>query len=171
VLSRFTAIVRERKPEWVVRLCADDPFSDWEVVNWLLDARDNCPASSSLLQLGPERSVPLGYAPQLVRASALLRAEQEIPADQPHHRAHVVTWLAQSKELAFTAPPDDWPARPDWRWSIDTFDDLAMARSAFGLFGTRARDIGYCEMVERIDRHSEIPRMNQHVVQRSWSEG
>jgi len=61
--------------------------------------------------------------------------------------------------------------RPDWRWTVDTYEDLAMARSAFRLFGSDAATIDYPAMVERLDRHPEITAMNRHVEQKKPEEG
>ena len=36
VLSRFTGIITERKPDWIVRVTADDPFMDGAFLNRML---------------------------------------------------------------------------------------------------------------------------------------
>ena len=178
VLSRFAAIIRRREPEWVIRMTADNPFCDGEIVNVLLDARDEQGKDVSLLGFGDAEpppagapTAPLGYGAQLARADAVLRAEAKIPADQPHHRAHVLTWIEQQEGAATASLPLAWPHRPDWRWTVDTFEDLAMARSAFELLGLRATDAGYPTIVAELDRHPEITSMNRHVRQKAIEEG
>ncbi len=181
VLSRCTAIIRARDPEWIVRITADDPFIDGAVVNVLLDAREKEGRRASCLHVARHLaesageneippSPPLGYGAQIARAEAVLRSESEIPPDQPYHRAHVLSWLDQNDSCS-VALPADWPSRPEWRWTVDTFEDLTMTRSAFGLFGLGSTRIGYPEMVALLDGHPEITAINRHVVQKEVEEG
>jgi spore coat polysaccharide biosynthesis protein SpsF len=115
--------------------------------------------------------LPLGYGITLVRREALERAAAEIPAGQEHHRAHVTSWFA-SQGTSFDVPtPSAWPDRASWRWTVDTYEDLAMARSAFRLFGHESGGIDYPAMVKRLDAHPEITSMNAHVEQKSIEDG
>ena len=142
--------------------------------------------------------LPLGYGVELVRFSALERAHREIPSDQFHHRVHVTSWLSRpappnhstgaslpqgpSSRVTDAAPstparfcdiptPADWPDRPTWRWTVDTYEDLAMARSAFRVFGPEAATIDYPTMVAKLEAHPEIMEMNRHIHQKKLEEG
>ena len=194
VLSRFRSIGSEADADWVVRVTADNPFTDHRVIDALIDARDSCEASkrAEVLQHGGNLPIdpgsgapgthaepdavyspelPIGYDVQLVRRYALERAACEIPDDQPHHRVHVTSWLAQNAEVFQVPWPQEWPSRPDWRWTVDTYEDLAMARSAFRLFGAAASELDYPTMVARLDAHPEITSMNSHVRQKPIEAG
>lgn len=46
-----------------------------------------------------------------------------------------------------------------------------MAQRAFALFGRRAVDIRYQEMVTQLDRHPDITAINRDVVQKALTEG
>ncbi|MCR9094471.1 MAG: NTP transferase domain-containing protein [bacterium] len=185
VLSRFVAIAEETDAEWLVRVTADNPFVDARCVDLLVDARDasECAKRADLLKLhgglplesegGVETTprLPVGYGVELVRRDALVVADREIPASEPYHRTHVTSWLGANANHHAVPTPFDWPDRPDWRWTVDTYEDLAMARSAFRLFGPTASTIDYPTMVERLDRHPEITAMNRHVEQKKLEEG
>ena len=206
VLSRFRSIGSEADADWVVRITADNPFTDYRVIDALLDARDateeakaaevlqhgggmllegfeaeRAPeagqgeASAQHLQTGPTPKIsprlPVGYGVQIVRRYALERAAREIPADEPHHRVHVTSWLAQNARVVDVPWPLEWPDRPDWRWTVDTYEDLAMARSAFRLFGDRASHLDYPSMVAMLDEHPEITSMNAHIRQKPLEAG
>ncbi len=175
VLSRFTAIIAEHKPEWIVRVTADNPFVSGEAVDLLLDARDSVGKDLPLIEFAGDehgaRQLPLGFGIQVANAQAVLESERNIPDTQPHHRAHVLSWLSDRCEPKVCPLPGDWPARPDWRWTVDTFEDLTMARSAFSLFADRAVAIRYPEMVALLDAHPEITALNADVVQKPIREG
>ena len=176
VLSRFLAVADETGAEWLVRATADNPFVDAPVVDALIaaraadtDAKREDAAAIEAYRPAPGR--PLGYGVELVRAEALRRASADIPAHQPHHRAHVTSWLSLNGRIELAPLPADWPARPDWRWTVDTYEDLAMARSAFRLFGSEAATIDYPAMVRLLDGVPEIAAMNEHVAQKKLEEG
>ena len=193
VLSRFVEIGQETDAECIVRVTADNPFHDAAVIDALIDARDASDEAKAadLLQLrggvpvekltdadGPEHALsprlPVGYGVEMVRRSALERASEEIPEDQFHHRVHVTSWLssgAANAPVHHVPTPTHWPDRPDWRWTVDTYEDLAMARSAFRVFGLEAASIDYPRMVAQLDAHPEISDLNGHIVQKRLEEG
>jgi len=61
---------------------------------------------------------------------------------------HVTSWLAANANLHAVPTPFDWPDRPDWRWTVDIYEDLAMARGAFRLFGANAAGFDYPALAE-----------------------
>lgn len=168
VLSRFATIARARRPEWIVRITADDPFTDAAIVDHLLAAAAAQPASVALVEAAGG-VLPLGYAPQLARGAAVLAADAAATA--PHDRAHVLTWVAARRARHAVALPPAWPARPAWRWTVDTPDDLAMAQAAFAAFGARAATIDYPAMVRVLDERPALAARNAHVRQKALEEG
>jgi spore coat polysaccharide biosynthesis protein SpsF len=172
VLSRFTAIIRAARPEWIVRLTADNPLVDAGVVNAAVEQAGSLGPDCDVV--GGDNTacgVPLGYVPEVVRAAALLRLENEIPDGLAYHRSHVTSFLYDAKRSADFRRPSDWPARPAWRWTVDTSVDLAMARAALGLLGDRWRAARYGELVAELDRRPDITAMNTDVVQKGIEEG
>ncbi len=169
VLSRFVAIAQRENPEWIVRMTADNPFVDAVIIDHLVRPVREASVSAEHFVPREPRTLPLGYAPEVVRADALLAvAASELPA---YHRAHVTSAIRERGGSAFWDPPVTWPSRPDWRWTIDTPDDLSMADAAFRAFGTAADSIGYPAMVERLDRMPKVTSRNAAVVQREARQG
>jgi len=193
VLSRFVAIGRETGADWCLRVRADNPFLDALTLDALLEARDASDAAKRadaiqfhggpLLETepdcrishrrGPQRTprLPVGYGIELVRHEALERAHRTIAPDESLHRIHVTSWLHAHACVHPVPTLSAWPDRPDWRWTIETYEDLAMARSAFRTFGAEAATIDYPSMVARLDTHPEITRMNQHIEQKRLEAG
>lgn len=184
VLSRFLAVGAKTGADWIVRVTADNPFLDARVIDALLDARDDKSEQAARADLLQHRGglplptlergtphLPVGYGVELARRSALERAASQIPPDASHHRVHVTSWLASQGGVLEIPTPADWPDRGSWRWTVDTVEDLAMARSAFHLFGSEAAEIDYPDMVARLDAQPEIPAMNAHVRQKALEQG
>jgi len=174
VRARFAAIARETDADWILRVRADAPFVDAPLVDALLDGRDASEAAkqSDWLRIGgsscPDAAagLPAGYCAELGRAEALAgtsqhRAEPEEPASLRGPRElGLGLGLGLTRSAIEIPAPAHWPARPQWRWTIDSYEDLAMARSAFRVFGRDAPTIDYPAMVEQIDAHPEIAALN-----------
>lgn len=178
LLSSFVDSACEPRADWLVRVLADQPFVDAGLVGRLLDARDSGEEAkrSDWLELrgGPDpglggrgahpstaRCLPLGYQAQLLRREALERAVRErAESDSGAPRIPLARRLAEHGRRFDVPAPTQWPARPQWRWVLDSYPDLAMARSAFRLFASEAHTIDYPSMVARLDAHPEITAMN-----------
>jgi spore coat polysaccharide biosynthesis protein SpsF len=171
VLSRFTAIIKKEKPKYVVRLTADDPFTDSDLINKMLKQAHEMPSDKSLLAAGSGNGLPLGYSSGVVLAQRLLDIETEIPEDQSYHRSHVVSWLSTLNEDKRFVIPGDWPLRPNWRWTIDTLEDAMMAEAAFTLFGSEYSSLKYTDMVKRLDNRPDITSINANIRQKKLEEG
>ena len=196
VLSRFLAIGSETGADWIVRVTADNPFTDAAAIDTLIEARNAKKAQAARadlvryrggLTLEPAKSgaetsgatssahssphLPIGYGVELARLASLERAAEIIKPDEFHHRVHVTSWLSAEGGVLEVPAPEDWPDRPNWRWTVDTYEDLAMARCAFRVFGCEAPTIDYPTMVARLDAHPEIPAMNDHLRQKRLEEG
>ncbi|NEO02155.1 MAG: hypothetical protein F6K50_44360 [Moorea sp. SIO3I7] len=166
VLSRFTTIIRKEQPDWVVRLTADNPFVDAEIINKLIDIARVAPRSVGYIYSGENKTYPLGYVPEIVRSECLLKAESEIPHQEFYHRTHVTSWVQKNTDVATLEVSPHWKDRSHWRWTIDTHEDYQMARKAFDLFGEKWSSISYEEMVNILDSHPEVTEINRHVKQK-----
>lgn len=193
VLSRFLAVADETGADWLVRVTADNPFLDAPLIDALIAERDALAERDAKRAVAIEADVatgtsedrnahepdlirpaagrPIGYGVELVHADALRRAARAIPATAFHHRVHVTSWLSVHGRIQSVALPAEWPSRPSWRWTVDTYEDLAMARSAFRLFASEAATIDYPTMVRLLDGVPEIAAMNAHIAQKKLEEG
>lgn len=170
VLSRFGHIIRKENPEYVVRITADDPFTDYQVIDLMLEQARGMSQKHSLLFAGQKAGLPLGYAQGVVVAQRLLESEAEIPEDMPYHRSHVISWLVEQGEYTEFVSPEHWPARPGWRWTVDTLQDFSMARAAFEAFGNKWPWISYPEMAAILDNRPDITAINAGVRQKKTEE-
>lgn len=164
VLSRFAEIAAQRRPEWMVRLTADNPFVDARIINILIDTADVAAETTQYVGEGHARQFPLGFVPELVRGDAITALNRlELPA---HDRAHVTSRIREGPGSIAAAIDPSWPRRPAWRWTVDTSADLSMADAAFRAFGGVGSSIDYRGMVTVLDESPEITALNAHVRQK-----
>ena len=60
--------------------------------------------------------------------------------------------------------------RADWRWTIDTPEDLAFVRSIYERFDRRS-DFSWLEVVKLIESEPDLANINRHVVQKEIEQG
>ena len=170
VLSRFASIARRVDADWIVRVTADDPLMHGDMIRRLIDAAGDVDDTVDLIgDLRPDRRFPLGFLPQLVRRRAVIELDERLGDGDAHHRSHVTSALIPDRATAFRA--GDHPHRPDWRWTVDTVDDLAMVRSLFDELGPSWPDASYETIVRVLDERPDIVARNAHIQQRPVIEG
>lgn len=165
VLSRYLLAVEEHPCDAVVRLTADCPMLDPEVIDLVVSTWLGAPhldyVSSVLV-----RTLPHGMDVELATAAALRRADATA---QRHHRVHVTSAISTDPRtfrvlgLAF-APPS-----ADLRITVDTPADLAALRALVEVRGdgVARRE----EIVEVLRANPHIGRINAHVVQKPLEAG
>lgn len=169
VLSRFAHITAKEQPDWVVRITADDPFMDGKMVRHLINMASG--ADNQIKLIGdppPNRHFPLGYIPQIVRGPELIRLDETLP-QHSHHRIHVTSGIEGHHTARFTL--EGAPARSAWRWTVDTVEDLDMARAVFDLLGDDWEQADYHALVKVLDANPVLTACNAHVQQKALSDG
>lgn len=128
VLDRYYQCARENGFEHVVRLTADNPFTDMEELQRLIEqhlAQHNDYTHSF-------GSMPLGVGAEIFTFAALERSAREGQA--PNHREHVNEYIQENPEV-FRIGVLKIPAtkrHPDLRLTVDTEDDYQRACAIAG---------------------------------------
>ncbi len=131
VLDRFATALAAHPADHVVRLTADCPLTDPEIVGSVIACHLERDADYTCNVL--PRSFPKGLDVEVARASALLTAARE--ANEPAEREHVMPFLYRRPErfrLARVTTPE---ALGHERWTVDTADDLEFVREALATAG------------------------------------
>ena len=170
VLSRFAGVIERTGVDVIVRVTADNPFTDGATVRRLLEILRGADDATRGIRGGSEpRQFPLGFVPEVVRAAALLELDTAIVDDASPHRTHVTS--AIDKDTLLTYSDTSLPSRGQWRWTIDTATDLAMARRAFDVAGEGWRELSYAGFVAALDARPDITSMNEQVLQKALEDG
>lgn len=119
VLERYYFCACENKFTQVVRLTADNPFTDIEELDHLIDLHVSTGSDFS----HSFQSLPVGVGAEIFKFEALETSYREGQA--PHHREHVDEYLLEHPErfktsiLKVIGPKN----RPDIRLTVDTEED------------------------------------------------
>lgn len=128
VLDRYYQCAQENHFEHVVRLTADNPFTDMEELQRLIE-QHLTQHNDYTHSFG---SMPLGVGAEIFTFAALERSEREGHA--PNHREHVNEYI-QERPDAFRIGVLDVPATkrcPDLRLTVDTENDYQHACTIAG---------------------------------------
>jgi spore coat polysaccharide biosynthesis protein SpsF len=144
VLDRYYQCASQHGFKHVVRLTSDNPFTDIEELDRLIDLhmQEGNAFTHSFGQL------PIGVGAEIFSFSALEKSWQEGHA--AHHREHVDEYMLENPGV-FKTGVLDVPAaknKPDLRLTVDTEDDWrkadALVKKSSGEWLTTERIIGLC---------------------------
>lgn len=166
VLDRYCNAAQQARADAVLRVTADCPFIDPVLLDELLrsflahrpDYASNCLA----------RTYPRGLDAEVITHAALSRAWRE--AILSYQRAHVTPYIYENPSkfqlLSVTGEEDC----SKFRWTVDTAEDLELARTLYLLLGNRD-DFGWREVLQLVEAEPRLQRINQHVRQKATVEG
>lgn len=167
VLGRYVGAAREARADMVVRVTSDcpliDPVEVDRVIAEMTARRETADYAANVL----EPHLPLGLACEALWRDVLDRMDRL--GTQAPAREHV-TWLCRTgrPELFVSHSVRGAVDAPDLRWTVDTPEDLEVARRLYEELGladapatTSAEIVAYCRA------HPEIPAINAHVEQKT----
>ncbi len=167
VLDRYLQAAREAGAQVVVRITADCPLIDPEVVDRTVEAFLAAWPGVDYASNRIVRTYPIGLDVEVVRREALERAAVE--AREPYQREHVTPYLYESPgrfRVVSVEAEDDYG---HLRWTVDTPEDLAFVRQVYRRFGGRA-DFGWREVLDLLAREPDLIAINAHVRQKGYRE-
>jgi len=163
VLSRFAGAARSHRADAIVRITADCPLLDAEVVDHVVALLAGATDYASNTH---DRSYPRGLDVEALHRDTLERIARL--ATSPAAREHVTALVMEAPELfrvaQLRADRDD----SDLRWTVDTADDLAMIRALYAQLDLANAPRPYHEVVAAVRARPELAAGNAHVVQKPW---
>jgi spore coat polysaccharide biosynthesis protein SpsF len=163
VLGRYLGAAREADAAVIVRLTADCPLLDPEVMDRVVGALDpGTDYASNTLQ----RTYPRGLDIEVLHRDVLERLERA--ATSRPAREHVTWFLHRERPELFvlrsvTAEVDD----SDLRWTVDTEADLELVRALYRAADVQDGRVGYRALVERVRRDPGLRAINAGIEQKT----
>jgi spore coat polysaccharide biosynthesis protein SpsF len=162
VLDRYYQCAETLAAEALVRITADNPLIDPEIVDAVVHAflASSCHYASNAL----EPSYPLGLDVEVLTMAALARAWRE--ARNRYEREHVTPYIYEHPErfrLVSIKADSDYS---QYRWTLDTAEDLQFLRAIFASRGDQ-ENFGWRDVLRLLQREPELADVNAGVVQKA----
>ena len=161
VLDRYYQTAKLLKPEYVVRLTADCPCFDAELLDAALREME---ADADYMGMTSE-SFADGLDLEIMKFSALERAWKE--ADHSFEREHVTQYIIRHPELFrlqnFESPIGYFG---NHRWTVDEPEDFELVKRVYEHFETELKrdDFGYRDILDFLNAHPEITVLNSQYT-------
>lgn len=158
VLDRFYQTAKLLRPEYVIRLTADCPCFDAELLDMAIE------------QMGPDadycammsETFADGLDLEIIRFSALEKAWKE--AKHSYEREHVTQYIIHHPELFkqqdFVSPIGDFGHH---RWTVDEAEDFEVVSQIYKYFlvEKKTEDFGYKEVLRYLEGHPQVMELNK----------
>ena len=157
-LDRFYQTAKLLRPEYVIRLTADCPCFDAELLDMAIE------------QMGPDtdycammsETFADGLDLEIIRFSALEKAWKE--AEHSYEREHVTQYIIHHPEVFkqqdFVSPIGDFGHH---RWTVDETEDFEVVSRIYEYFleEKKTDDFGYKEILWYLEGHPEVMELNK----------
>lgn len=184
VLDRYYQTAKQAKADVVVRVTADCPVIDPalidDVVHTLLEGEYDFACN----RLPPpwHRTYPIGLDIEACTFKVLEKAWNE--AKEPQHREHAMPYFYEGVELARQSRRLETGISPrgfnvallhhtadfgDYRWTVDTPEDLEFMRQVYSRFGGRD-DFSWKDMLELVHSEPGLMQINAGVRHRTLND-
>jgi spore coat polysaccharide biosynthesis protein SpsF len=165
VLSRFVLALDEHPADAVVRVTADCPFVDPDLVDAVVGAWLGVPGLDYVSTV-LVRTLPHGLDVELVSAAALRRVGEVATG---HHRVHVTSGVYTAPDEFAVMGLSFAPDASDIRVTLDTPDDLRMLRAVVTERGASLPS--RAELVALLRSRPDLVAINSDVRQKTLAAG
>ncbi len=162
VLDRYYQAARALKADAVVRITADCPLIDPQLIDLVIGEFLEAGVDFCANRLPPpfHRTFPIGLDTEVADFSALEQAWRE--ADQPYEREHVMPYLYDREGRFKVRVVDNEVDYGMCRWCVDTLEDLEFVRRVTArLIGQP--NFGWLDILDVLQREPELTLINQEV--------
>jgi spore coat polysaccharide biosynthesis protein SpsF len=152
VLQRFVDVLDASESQTVVRLTADCPLADSEVIDGVIEffLKSNIDYASNSL----ERTFPRGLDVEVFKADVLREvAENDF---SPMSREHVTYGIYSRTDLYSTANFYQTPSFSEFRWTVDTQADLDFVRTVYANFESTKGTFGQMQILNWLEEYPEF---------------
>lgn len=159
VLDRFACAARFYASQAIVRLTADCPLTDWNVIDLAIE---NFAAGryDYLSNVDPP-TYPDGLDVEVMTHSALIDADRN--AQLPSEREHVTTYIRKHPEryrLGSMAQATDLSAL---RWTVDNIEDFEFVRNVYEALYESNRDFTTDDILALLKVRPELALINSKI--------
>ncbi len=177
VLDRYYQAAKSAKADYVVRITADCPIIDPTLIDDVVNTLLNDEYDFVCNRLPPpwHRTYPIGLDVEACTFKVLAKAWKE--AKEPQHREHAMPYFYEGVELTHQSRTLETGTSPrgfsvallqhptdfgDYRWTVDTPEDLEFMRQVYSRFNGRD-DFTWKEVLELVHNEPQLMQINAAV--------
>ncbi len=167
VLDRYYQAALQSRADVIVRITADCPLIDPELVDEVVNAffERNVDFAANRLPPPFRRTYPIGLDVEVVSFEALQRAWRE--AKKKFEREHVLPYLYEEEGRFKVFVVNHSEDLGSLRWTVDTPEDLSLIREVFARFNGR-EDFSWREVLELFRREPKLAELNRDIVHKTY---
>lgn len=167
VLSRYYLAAREAGAEIIVRVTADCPFFDPQVLEKMLRQFQTARAEGRALDYLSntlERTFPRGLDAEIFTMAALERAHRE--AGEPYEREHVTPYIYRHPESFALQSFRNPVYLSDHRWTLDTEEDWRLIEAVYAALDKQGTTFTTQAVLDLLGSRPELVALNAHIEQK-----
>jgi spore coat polysaccharide biosynthesis protein SpsF len=167
VLDRYYQAARQFEADVIVRLTADCPLIDPEVINHVVHEFLHQGVDFAANRLPPPlgRTFPIGLDVEVCKFGALERAWKE--ANLPYQREHVMPYLYEQEGRFKILLVNHDPDYGHLRWTVDTPEDLEVIRRIFAHFN-QSTDFSWTDILALYHSDPSLAAINAQVRHKGY---
>ena len=162
VLDRYYRAARTFAADTIVRITSDCPVIDPDFLDPTITSsqQQDCAYSSNSFP----RTYPRGLDTEVFTIAALEQAWRDARRD--YEREHVTPYFYEHPELFRLVSQQGSTDYSQYRWTLDTQEDLELLRRLYSSFGGRD-DFHWLDAIALFERNPELADINSHVIQKA----
>lgn len=158
VLSRYVEAAMAFNVDIVVRITADNPLTDPNLMDKLIEMHLESDADYTYCN-----DAPLGVSTEIINLSALEKADKS--SKSQWEREHVTPYIKSHSELFKNQSIGSDFKNQSIRLTVDTREDLKLVRSIYENLGN-LEELKTEEVIRFLERHPEICKINAQIKQK-----
>ncbi len=162
VLNRYVNAARQFQADRIVRITSDCPLIDAGIVDQVVQQMDLDSTAEYAANFFPRRWYPRGLDAEIVARDTLEHVDRV--ATLPSHREHVTLYIYRNPEhfrMAAVCCRQDYS---QFRWTVDTQDDLILVRKIYQYFENQ--DFAWMDVLAAFRERLEWFEVNRNIAQK-----
>lgn len=163
VLSRYYEAARFMQADEVIRITADCPLIDPDIVDAVIEKRRNTHADYASNTL--KRTFPRGLDTECFSFASISAAHHE--AIEPWEREHVTPFIYGRPDRFSMASLESGQDESRHRWTVDTQEDFQLISLILEHFTENLMDFRSSDVLRLFEKNPEWFTINAHVEQKT----
>jgi spore coat polysaccharide biosynthesis protein SpsF len=165
VLDRYYQAAKANKAEVIVRLCADSPLIDTNLIDDVVTAflSSNPPVDYASNRL--HRTYPMGLDAEVFSLEVLNKAWREAKAE--YQKEHVTPYMYEPGTPCKVLSVTGEKMLGHYRWTVDMQEDLELVRKIYQCFGGKDT-FTWLEVIDLMNKEPTLATINSNVQQKDY---